>query len=60
MSLLKGGSTEFGKGDLNIAEMLENAELSGVKYMFMEQEEYDINPFESIQYNLNYLAKLGG
>ena len=60
MSLIKGGSTEFGKGDLNIAEMLENAELSGVKYMFMEQEEYDINPFESIQYNLNYLAKLGG
>jgi sugar phosphate isomerase/epimerase len=60
MSLIKGGSPEFGKGDLNIAEMLENAELSGVKYMFMEQEEYDINPFESIQYNLNYLAKLGG
>jgi hypothetical protein len=59
MSILEGGSTEFGKGDLNIAEMLENIDLSGVKYMFMEQEEYDNNPFDSIQYNLNYLAKLG-
>lgn len=59
MSILEGGSTEFGKGDLNIAEMLENIDLSGVKYMFMEQEEYDKNPFDSIQYNLNYLAKLG-
>ena len=56
----KGGSTEFGKGDLNIAAMIENIDLSGVKYMFMEQEEYDNNPFDSIQYNLNYLAKLGG
>ena len=58
MSLLKGGSTEFGKGDLNISQMLENTELSGVKYMFMEQEEYDNNPFDSARYNLNYLAKL--
>ena len=60
MSLLKEVSTEFGKGDLNIPEMLRNADLSGVKYIFLEQEEYDNNPFDSIQYNLNYLAKLGG
>ena len=40
-------------------QMLENIDLSGVKYIFMEQEEYDNNPFDSIQYNLNYLAKLG-
>ena len=59
MSILEGESTEFGKGDLNIAEMLENIDLAGVKYMFMEQEQYDNNPFDSIQYNLNYLAKLG-
>ena len=38
MSILEGGSTEFGKGDLNIAEMIENIDLAGVKYMFMEQE----------------------
>jgi sugar phosphate isomerase/epimerase len=58
MSILEGGSTEFGKGDLNISEMIENIDLAGVKYMFMEQEQYDNNPFDSIRYNLNYLAKL--
>ena len=58
MSILEGESTEFGKGDLNISEMIENIDLAGVKYMFMEQEQYDNNPFDSIRYNLNYLAKL--
>ena len=58
MSLLKGVSTELGKGDLNISESLRNADLSGVKYIFLEQEEYANNAFDSIGYNINYLAKL--
>ena len=58
MSLVKGISTEFGKGDLNISESLRNADLSGVKYIFLEQEEYANNAFDSIRYNINYLAKL--
>ena len=58
MSLLTGRSTEYGKGDLNISEMLGKADLSGVKYIFMEQEEFTNNVFDSVRYNLNYLSKL--
>jgi hypothetical protein len=38
--------------------MLENAKKSGMKYFFVEQEEYSSTPFESIQYNYDYLMKL--
>ncbi len=51
-------STEFGKGRLNITQMLQNAKKSGMKYFFVEQEEYANNPTESIQHNYDYLAKL--
>ncbi|MEJ7738135.1 MAG: sugar phosphate isomerase/epimerase [Chitinophagaceae bacterium] len=58
MSKTKKESTEFGKGQVNILRMLQNAGKSGMKYFFVEQEEYTGTPFESIKHNYNYLMKL--
>jgi len=53
MNLTKKESTEFGKGGLDISKMLENRELSGLKYFFVEQEEYASSPLESMKYNMD-------
>jgi sugar phosphate isomerase/epimerase len=58
MDLEKKHSVEFGKGQLDIISMLKNKEQSGMKYMFVEQEEYASTPFESMQQNMDYLGKL--
>jgi len=58
MDLTKKKSTEFGKGGLNIVEMLKHCKESGMKYFFVEQEEYTSTPFESMKENMDYLAKL--
>jgi len=58
MDLIKKQSTEFGKGGLKISEMLKNAELSGLKYFFVEQEEYASSPLESMKHNIEYLKKI--
>ena len=58
MDPVKKESTEFGKGNLPIVEILENMKLSGLKYFFVEQEEYASSPFESMIYNMAYLDKL--
>jgi sugar phosphate isomerase/epimerase len=58
MDMIKKQSTEFGKGGLNITEMLKHGKDSGMKYFFIEQEEYESTPFESMKENMNYLAKL--
>lgn len=58
MDLTKKQSTEFGKGGLNIVELLKNRKLSGMKYFFIEQEEYSSTPFESMQENMNYIKKI--
>jgi sugar phosphate isomerase/epimerase len=51
-------SVEFGKGQLDIIAMLKQSELSGMKYMFVEQEEYADTPLESMKYNMEYLKKV--
>ena len=58
MDLVKKNSTEFGKGSLDIKKMLSNSDKSGMKYFFVEQEEYSSSPFESMKYNLDYLKKI--
>jgi len=58
MNLVKKHSTEFGKGGLNIIQMLKHSKDSGMKYFFVEQEEYASTPFESMQANMDYLKKL--
>jgi sugar phosphate isomerase/epimerase len=51
-------STEFGKGGLDIVAMLNHRKQSGLKYFFIEQEDYEHTPLESMQYNMDYLKKL--
>ena len=58
MDLGKKHSTEFGKGGLDIVQMLKHRKQSGMKYFFVEQEEYTTGPFESMKENMDYLAKL--
>jgi sugar phosphate isomerase/epimerase len=56
---MKGkNSTEFGKGTLDIVGLLKQSKASGMKYFFVEQEEYTSTPFESMKENMDYLAKL--
>jgi len=58
MDASKKESTEFGKGAVNIVEMLQNAKKSGVKHIFVEQEEYASTALESMKYDFDYLKKL--
>lgn len=58
MDLVKKHSVEFGKGKLDIMAMLKNRKQSGLQYIFIEQEEYASTPFESMQYNMEYLKKV--
>lgn len=60
MDLVKKHSTEFGKGALDIKKMFDNSSQSGLKYFFIEQEEYSSTPMESMKYNMDYLKKLKG
>lgn len=58
MDMKKKESTEFGKGGLDILAMLKHRKQSGLKYLFVEQEEYASTPLESMKHNMNYLSKL--
>jgi sugar phosphate isomerase/epimerase len=58
MDKQKKQSTEFGKGEVNIAEMFRNESKSGMKHFFVEQEEYTSTPMESLRYNYDYLKKM--
>jgi sugar phosphate isomerase/epimerase len=58
MDTIKKQSTEFGKGQVKVVEMLKNANKSGVKHIFVEQEEYASTALESMKYNFEYLQKL--
>lgn len=58
MNIIKKQSVEFGKGSLNILAMFRNADQSGMKYFFVEQEDYATTPFESMQQNMDYLKMI--
>lgn len=58
MNMVKKQSTEFGKGGLDIVQMLKQSKESGMKYFFIEQEEYTSTPFESMKENMDYIGKL--
>lgn len=58
MDKVKKESTEFGKGQVNVKQMLQNMDKSGVKYFFVEQEEYPKTALDSAKYDFDYLAKL--
>ncbi|MEO5977284.1 MAG: sugar phosphate isomerase/epimerase [Chryseolinea sp.] len=54
----KKESTEFGKGNVNIPAILKNADKSGMKHFFVEQEEYAVSPVESMKIDMAYLKKI--
>lgn len=58
MDMAKKESTEFGKGGLDIESMLKNRAVSGVRHIFVEQEEYQSSPEVSMKYNMDYLSKI--
>jgi sugar phosphate isomerase/epimerase len=58
MDMVKRHSTEFGKGILDIKKMLDNEKQSGMKYLFVEQEEYTNNAYESMKEDMAYLKNL--
>lgn len=58
MNLAKKHSVEFGKGGVDIMAMLKNQKQAGLKYLFVEQEEYASTPMESMKYNMDYLKRL--
>ncbi|MFC2146970.1 sugar phosphate isomerase/epimerase family protein [Bacteroidota bacterium] len=58
MDMNKKESTEFGKGGLDIPSMMAHKKASGVKHIFLEQEEYASNPLESMKHNMAYLKNL--
>ena len=58
MNLQKKESTEFGKGGLDIPKVLQHQKESGLKYFFIEQEEYAKTPLESMKYNMDYLERM--
>ncbi|GAA4430438.1 sugar phosphate isomerase/epimerase [Pontibacter saemangeumensis] len=58
MDKAKQESTEFGKGAIDIKKMLQVADKSGMKYFFVEQEEYAGTAMDSVKHNYNYLQKL--
>lgn len=58
MDVPKKHSVEFGKGSLDIKEMFRHQKEAGLKYFFIEQEEYAGTPMESMKYNMAYLEKL--
>ena len=58
MDLAKNHSTEFGKGQVDIKGILKNAEKSGMKYLFIEQEEYAGTAMDSLKYDFDFLKKL--
>jgi sugar phosphate isomerase/epimerase len=58
MDVAKKHSVEFGKGQLNIKAMLKNSKKAGLDIIFVEQEEYAIDPFSSMKENMDYLKKI--
>ena len=58
MDLVKKHSVEFGKGGLPIMKILNASKEAGMKYFFIEQEEYASTAFESLEYDIDFLKKL--
>jgi sugar phosphate isomerase/epimerase len=58
MDMIKRHSTEFGKGILDIKKMLDNEKKAGMKYIFIEQEEYTKNAYESMKEDMAYLKNM--
>lgn len=58
MDISKKESTEFGKGGVDIKKLVTSCKKAGMKYFFVEQEEYAVSAFDSLQQDYSYLKKL--
>lgn len=58
MDVVKKKSVEFGKGQLDIKTILQHQQQSDLDILFVEQEEYAVNAYESMKENIAYLRKL--
>jgi sugar phosphate isomerase/epimerase len=57
MNVAEKKSVEFGKGSVDIIGLLKHGKQAGLKYYFVEQEEYSVNAFDSMEYDYNWLVK---
>ena len=57
MNVSEKKSVEFGKGSVDIITLLKHGKEAGLKYYFVEQEEYALNAFDSLEYDYNWLEK---
>ena len=57
MNVAEKKSVEFGKGSVDIIGLLKQSKQAGMKYYFVEQEDYAVNAFESMEYDYNWLAE---
>ena len=48
-------NTEVGSGSIDFKKIFENAKLAGLEYPFLEQENFSMDPFESIKKSYNYI-----
>jgi sugar phosphate isomerase/epimerase len=48
-------NTEVGTGSIDFKKVFESAKLAGLEYPFLEQENFSIDPFESIKRSYNYI-----
>jgi len=48
-------SVEFGKGKLDITGLLKQSKKAGMKFYFVEQEDYAVSAFDSMEYDFNFL-----
>jgi sugar phosphate isomerase/epimerase len=51
-------NTEVGNGSINFEAYTKEAKLAGLKYPFVEQENFDINPYESIKISAKRLQDI--
>ena len=57
MNVAEKKSVEFGKGTVDVIGLFKHSKQAGMKYYFVEQEEYAVNAFESMEYDYDYLVK---
>jgi sugar phosphate isomerase/epimerase len=58
MDLKKKESVEFGKGGVDIKKLITSGKKAGMKYFFVEQEEYSVSAFDSLTDDYKYLNNL--
>jgi sugar phosphate isomerase/epimerase len=58
MDMTRKQSTEFGKGQMDVAALMRHAGGSGMKHFFVEQEEYAHSALESARIDYDYLERL--